>query len=279
MLFARYNLDLFFSGGKISLILSKDYLENCLTKVPHLHTHTKYEMHYFEKGNGIFQTEKTGMECPAGSLLIVPPGIKHRIDYLDDTQSTTLLFEPLQRDTSDVVFSSLFVKEPTLLPDTFGAKERLSHTRREMELTPTAFQERVRGEMTVLFADLCAALLPKNPGQAAAKPENRAEDIEEYLSSHCYEPDCSCEHLAERLHLSPRQVHRLCLSYYGAPFRTLLHQTRMEIARYRLENSEVSVTELAELMGYASIASFSAAYKRYFGQSPSQSISHYKTYY
>ncbi len=271
---ALLNLDLFFNGGKISLIFSKDYMENCLTKDPHLHAHTKYEMQYFEKGNGVFQTERDSVSCPAGSLLIVPPRIKHRICYQEETQSRTLLFLPQQNDANDLVFSALCAKEPILLPDTFGAGERLLNARREMEIASTAFQERIRGEMTILFADLSAALLPKKPERASTKPENRAEEIEDYLGAHCYDPSCTCENLAALLHLSPRQVHRLCLAYYGVPFRTLLHQTRMEIARYRLENTDISVTELAELMGYASIASFSAAYKRYFGKSPTQSISH-----
>lgn len=81
-------------------------------------------------------------------------------------------------------------------------------------------------------------------------------------------PDCSCEALARELGLFIRQVHRVCLQAFGQPFRQLLTGMRMQIAARRLHTTDTPIGTLAEALGYASTASFSAAYKRYFGKPP-----------
>ena len=60
------------------------------------------------------------------------------------------------------------------------------------------------------------------------------------------------------------------MKYFDAPFRTLLSNVRMETAAYRLENTDIPVHKLATELGYASIESFSGAFKRRFGVAPTQ---------
>lgn len=48
-----------------------------------------------------------------------------------------------------------------------------------------------------------------------------------------------------------------------------LKENRMISARYLLQNTNNSVQEVSSLVGYASISSFSQAYKHYFGLAPS----------
>ena len=121
-----------------------------------------------------------------------------------------------------------------------------------------------------LLADLARRCGSQNNPAEPEQEENRAEIIEAYLAHHKFDPHCSCSALAKEMHLSTRQVHRLCLQYFNAPFRELLTDMRMEIAAHRLRTTDVPVSVLATQIGYASIESFSAAYKRHFGKAPSQ---------
>ncbi len=263
-----YGIDILFSGEIFSVLFSEDFPDDCLTKEPHIHKHTKYELHYVQSGSGIFRADSREIVCPQGHVLLIPPGIEHKIDYQEKTKIINFLYSLPSKIPQGSVLSSLRVGEPVLVKDTQKMGESLTKACRLAPKREILSEEYLRGEMTVFFAGLCSALRPRGTEPSRAHRETRAEIIAAYIEKHRGNPDCTCESLAKELHLSTRQLHRLCLEYYGHPFRFLLNRSRMEIARYRLEHSQVSVTELSQSLGYASVASFSAAYKRYFGISP-----------
>jgi AraC-like DNA-binding protein len=55
----------------------------------------------------------------------------------------------------------------------------------------------------------------------------------------------------------------------GTRFRVLLDQTRAELAENRLGDPMVGLSEVSYLCGFSEQASFSRAFKRWTGESPS----------
>ncbi len=268
---AFFNLNIPFSAGSFSVVFDDSFRINSLTKDPHAHSHTRFEFLYIRKGALRFCSEQTEFLCPRGSVLLTPPALRHTIFAADTgTETFSFLYEPCDIPKDDPVFDALCVKAPTLLTDMPNSCERLTHIREYLCSPTQAHMEKIRGETILLLADTAEALLPSTPITGSTAEENRAEQIQTYLAENCFSAECSCLSLAETLHLSPRQVHRLCIQYYGRPFRALLHGVRMDIAKNRMQNDDVSITALAEQMGYSSVSSFSAAYKRYFGSSPTK---------
>ena len=263
-----FTVDVLFSGTVLSVLFSGDFLENCITADPRMHKHTKYELHYIETGYCVLQTASVRTECSAGHILIIPPSVEHLLHYTPQTKTKTLLFTPGELGTKSTLLSALLTKTPLLIKDDFKGLSRLSCVRELFKMRELASEEHARGEMTRFFADLAAAILPQKQSCAFFFKENREEEIDAYISRNCLSSKCSCESLAKHLNLSIRQTHRICIEYYGVPFRTLLYRTRMDIAKYRLEHSGASVSELAEQIGYSSPSAFSAAYKRHFGKAP-----------
>ena len=264
-----FAVDILFSGCTVSVLFSADFLGNCITADPHRHKHTKYELHYVEEGNLTLETEKTRLSCPRGHILIIPPSVEHLLYYTPQTKTRTFLFAIGKSEgAKSALLSAIFSKEPLLVKDSFGGLARLLSIKALFESEALGAEEHVRGEVTHFFADLSVAGLCGGQRQEPFFKENREEEIDAYISRYCLSPDCSCEGLAKHLNLSKRQTHRICIDYYGAPFRTLLYRTRMQIAKYRLEHLHVSVSELALQLGYSSSSAFSSAYKRYFGKAP-----------
>lgn len=72
---------------------------------------------------------------------------------------------------------------------------------------------------------------------------------------------------AEALHLSSRTLQRL-LAERNTRFCDVLRQVRMQRARYLLQCSTLSLTEIAVQVGYREQSSFSTAYKQWAGVSP-----------
>ena len=262
---------IYLTGGTLTVHLSRDFFHNCLTQEPITHTHPEYELQYVKSGEVLLSSGGEAIRCKAKSILIIPPFCRHTVTRAtSDAITCTLLFTPSAGYTPDAVYSAVCRSKPLCFPDSYNADARLTRIKSILFSDTPASIDIIRGELTLLFAELATEELNQTNAHTDAIDENRAARIEIYLAE-CYgSPDCSCRNLAGIMGLSERQVHRLCIEYYGCPFRELLHIRRMEIAKHRLGLGTNSVTEIAEQLGYASLASFSAAYKRYYGHSPNK---------
>lgn len=79
----------------------------------------------------------------------------------------------------------------------------------------------------------------------------------------------SLEHVAQALELSDWALQRK-LRDQGLSFTQLLDQVRQTSAMAHLKQQNISITQLASLLGYSETSAFSRAFKRWFGLSPKQ---------
>lgn len=75
--------------------------------------------------------------------------------------------------------------------------------------------------------------------------------------------------IAGTLNLNERSLRRH-LKDENTSFRDLVHQCRMELAERYLIHSSLSITDIAQRVGFADASNFSRAFARNFGQSPSE---------
>ena len=73
--------------------------------------------------------------------------------------------------------------------------------------------------------------------------------------------------VADALAMSGRTMRRQ-LSVLGTAYRELLDQVLSDLARQYLENSNLSVEQVAHLLGYTETTNFRRAFKRWLGVSP-----------
>jgi AraC-like DNA-binding protein len=73
--------------------------------------------------------------------------------------------------------------------------------------------------------------------------------------------------MARALNLSLRSLQRK-LNERGMTFRKVLEDTRRQLAQQYLKDSTLSVSEIAYLLGFAEVSSFSRAFKRWTGHAP-----------
>jgi AraC-like DNA-binding protein len=76
------------------------------------------------------------------------------------------------------------------------------------------------------------------------------------------------EAAARSFGLSLRNLQRR-LRDEGTTYREVLHETRRDLARLHLDEGRLSVTEIAFLLGFADTSTFSRAFRRWTGSSPS----------
>jgi AraC-like DNA-binding protein len=79
--------------------------------------------------------------------------------------------------------------------------------------------------------------------------------------------------MARALNLSLRSLQRK-LHERGTTFRQLLDDTRKQLAEQYLKDSMLSVSEIAYLLGFAEVSSFSRAFRRWTGHAPRGGAGH-----
>ena len=79
----------------------------------------------------------------------------------------------------------------------------------------------------------------------------------------------SCDSVAflRTLGVSPRSLQRR-LAAAGTGFRELLEQVRADLAWRQVARTDLSFARVAELLGYDSQASFTRAFRRWYGVTP-----------
>ena len=80
--------------------------------------------------------------------------------------------------------------------------------------------------------------------------------------------ECSKAQVAAALNMSVRTLHNR-LADAGTTYQQLLDNTRQELAEQYMKQMNVSVSEVAYLLGFSDCSNFSRAFHRWTGQSPS----------
>ena len=93
--------------------------------------------------------------------------------------------------------------------------------------------------------------------------------IQNYIDLH-YNQDLSLNTLSGIFYVQPNTISKNFSNIVGEPINVYINAVRITNAVYLLEHTEMSVTELAESVGYESVNTFLRQFKRKMGISPLQ---------
>ena len=104
----------------------------------------------------------------------------------------------------------------------------------------------------------------------ASRPNpTMAANVRECISAMLPSGLCSADHVAQRLGVDRRTIHRH-LADEGETFTSLLDSVRAELVARYINNRERPLTSVAELLGYSSLSAFSRWFHARFGVSASE---------
>jgi AraC-like DNA-binding protein len=75
------------------------------------------------------------------------------------------------------------------------------------------------------------------------------------------------EEAAAMMHMSPRTLRRR-LSEEGTTYQEIVHELRRQLAETYLRGNVLTVTEIAEMLGYTDVSNFRRAFVAWTGSSP-----------
>lgn len=93
--------------------------------------------------------------------------------------------------------------------------------------------------------------------------------VRKAIVEHLPSGDATVEIIASELFYSSRNFQR-ALQQEGTTFTALLNECRMSLAKQYVRNKKFDMTDLAFLLGFSELSTFSRSFKRWTGKSPSQ---------
>jgi two-component system LytT family response regulator len=94
--------------------------------------------------------------------------------------------------------------------------------------------------------------------------ESTTQRLWRLLEEELHDGTPTLRHLAHRLHMSPRTLHRR-LGAEGTGFRRVLAELRRELAARHLREARLALGEIGFLLGFSEVSAFHRAFRRWTG--------------
>ena len=121
----------------------------------------------------------------------------------------------------------------------------------------------------ILFAVRCikGENTTRKTNTAQTEKHKKIHEIAEYINDH-YQEKISLTQISEVFYISKSYLSRIFKEVTGFTVHEYINIVRIKNAQHLLENSDITITSVAEKVGYDSITYFEKVFKKYFEISP-----------
>ena len=271
-----HDIDILFTVENVKIHALNIVFELFTRTIPsHSHGNNCYEIHYIPAGYGKLVANGQYYDISPNTLFVTGPHIEHAQTPLqsDPMQEYCIYIKirGLSSEMKDTPVLSAFTSTPFWIgQDTQGVHALMKQLFYELEHSYTGQQDLIR-----LFLSQLLIFTVRNYEERTVSnpllsynilPDSKAVIMDEYF---LYEyQTLSLEDLSGRLNLSMRQTQRLLMDYYGKSFQQKKAEARMSVAAILLSDQSLSITVIAEKLGYSSIEHFSSSFRKFYNMSP-----------
>ena len=206
-----------------------------------LHMHSYSEIHVF-LGKAQFLIDSEEHHVSGATLVVVPKGTYHNFFMSSSTRHSAFQID-LDAEACVVKISEDLAKE------FFFELNRCIETENHSKIS-------------AFISFLCSYFYKGTKSERTKKITDYSFLINDFFSLR-YTDDVKVSDLAEELCVSEKQAHRLVVRYMGRTFGQELTRRRMKAAEHLMKDGKISLTDIAESVGFQTYSGFWKAYKRY----------------
>lgn len=266
-------------------ILYFSYYTLGATNTSPYHSHTYYEFTYVYECKGTYRVDDKEIKVKNGDIILFPPGCKHE-EIIPSSQQFNIFVAGID----GVNFNDI-----SGFYDNFGSVTPFIDTG-EYHKNISSCCEEIRKEilkcdvgyryMTKLLIEKILILLirckaPKNMAASDDKVplcidySNKKDIISKikYFIDFYYSSDISLEDIAHNVYLSPVYIIKIFKEETGETPISYLIKVRINKAKELLYKKNLTLSEIAEMVGYKDVVHFSKLFKKHTGYSPKKYLS------
>lgn len=227
--------------------------------VPHTHNHM--ELFFIVGGSGQFQIHDQLYPVNINNLVIINPNVPHT--------EVSLNAQPLEYIVLGIEGIELATGENSngqfCILDHFESVEVSSCLRnilREMELKNTGYEDVCQAYMEILVIRLMrntALAVPAEPQVISANRQCAA--VRRYIDLH-FKESLTLEQLAQEAHMNKYYLSHAFKHTYGVSPINYMISRRIEESKYLLAETDLSMSQISQLLGFSSLSYFSQVFRR-----------------
>ena len=233
--------------------------------VPHTHSHT--ELFYIVGGKGQFLIEDQAFPVNVNNLVIINPNVSHTEDSFN---AQPLEYIVLGIDGVELATTQNSNGEFCIL-DHFESVEIagcLRNILREMEQKNTGYEGICQAYMEILIIRLMRSTSLAVPAEPQLASGNRqCAAVKRYIDLH-FKEALTLEQLAEDAHMNKYYLSHAFKREYGVSPINYMISRRIEESKYLLAETDLSMSQIAQLLGFSSLSYFSQTFRRTQSVSP-----------
>ena len=257
----------------------------------------EYVFIYIKAGKGIYVVEGREYVIQAGDMVLMAPYMLHIVrsepgqEMIECVIHFDLFYDPSRQgnvsDIPEMNFSRFAADREN--PETLLADVPLSRTAvpesvqagvyRQYEELRRSFMEEKQGTIRQLreraaMLEILAYYLdqPAGTDSGSAERMHNWRNIERaltYIHEH-YSRPVTLDEVSRQARISKTYFCSLFRQYTGIPVHRYINELRVYKAKHMMENSELSLTEIADAAGLGDIHAFSKTFRKYERISPSE---------
>ena len=227
--------------------------------VPHTHNHL--ELFYIVGGKGQFMIQVQLYPVNSNNLVIINPNVTHT--------EVSLNAQPLEYIVMGIEGIELATSESSngqfSILDHFESVEIsgcLRNILREMEQKNPGYEDICQAFMEILIIRLMrntALAVPAEPQVISGNRQCAA--VKRYIDQH-FKESLTLEQLAEDAHMNKYYLSHAFKREYGTSPINYMITKRIEESKYLLAETDLSMSQIAQLLGFSSLSYFSQVFRR-----------------
>ena len=233
--------------------------------VPHTHNYT--ELFFIVSGKGQFLIQDQVFPVDVNNLVIINPNVLHTEDSLN---SQPLEYIVLGIDGIELATSKNSNGQFCIL-DHYESVEISSCMRnilREMELKNTGYEDVCQAYMEILIIRLMRSTsLAVQSDPQVISGNRQCAAVRRHIDLHFKEP-LTLEQLAEEAHMNKYYLSHAFKREYGISPINYMISRRVEESKYLLAETDLPMSQIAQLLGFSSLSYFSQVFRRSQNISP-----------
>ena len=233
--------------------------------VPHTHNHM--ELFYIVGGKGQFLIQDQLHPVNANNLVIINPNVTHTEVSLNaqPLEYIVLGIEGIELATSENSNGQFNILDHFESVEISGC---LRNILREMEQKNTGYEDVCQAYMEILIIRLMRNTQLSLPAKPPINSGNRqCAAVRRYIDLH-FKEALTLEQLADEAHMNKYYLSHAFKREYGVSPINYMISRRIEESKYLLAETDLSMSQIAQLLGFSSLSYFSQVFRRTQAISP-----------
>src|SRR5579872_1522037 len=252
------------------------------------HRHHYFELLYIIDGTGFHTINNNQYPYQKGNLFLLTPDDTHSFQVIDETTCCFIDFTKglfskkhrLQADRAEI--SEFFIRMEYIFNNHQNLKGYINVNTGTEKLTdalltqllnerdkPDTYSSIITQNIVFLLLNIIARFIQENIAVELKNEgtKNIIHEITTYIQQHIYQKDLlRIENLAKHFHKTPDHLNRYFRKQTGLTLKTYITRYRLKLVETRLRYSDLTISEIADEMGFTDESHLNKVFKNAFGQ-------------